>query len=349
MSNTNLMGANVPEHETDCPFFSIIVPIYCGGRFVETLVSDVRSQGLSEKDYELIFVDDASTDDTAAVISEVLSRYPNMQQNLHIHEVNKKQGGARNTGIKNASGKYICFVDADDHILPNALSKLKSIIESEGDADLMMFNYQIKEGDRIEHVHRHLPDHPVDGKTYLSNYDIKYAPWQTVYHKSFLLKKDIWFAEYCTFEDADFILRCIFAAKKIIATPLEVIQYLVWEGQTCKIWNDSTKVEDMMHEGVRIRKIAEEETGLDSECGKVVMWHYLYRQKMLFLRYLWHLPYRKTTELLRKYPTYTPSGNWMLDFSAHHPILFAIMLQCMKPALHIARKIYLLKKGQGHS
>lgn len=103
------------------PKVSIIVPAYNSARYIERLIRSFSDQ--TYRSFEVIFVDDCSDDDT----SEIAERY---MLNLNInHKVIKLQanhgvGYARNIGIKEADGKYICFVDSDDALKPTFLEKL---------------------------------------------------------------------------------------------------------------------------------------------------------------------------------------------------------------------------------
>jgi glycosyltransferase involved in cell wall biosynthesis len=85
---------------------SVVIPVYNGGAHVDTAIQSVLRQHYS--DWELIVVDDGSTDDTTSV----LSRYSNGLKVLH--QTNRGPSAARNNGLRNATGEYVAFLDADD-------------------------------------------------------------------------------------------------------------------------------------------------------------------------------------------------------------------------------------------
>jgi glycosyltransferase involved in cell wall biosynthesis len=96
------------------PLFSVIIPAYnC-----EHLISETLESALAQRyqDYEIIVVNDGSTDNTAQVLAAFCSRYGDRIK--VIHQENKGEGGARNTGIFNARGKYLAFLDQDDLWFP---------------------------------------------------------------------------------------------------------------------------------------------------------------------------------------------------------------------------------------
>lgn len=102
-------------HNSDTPFFSVVIASYNYGHLLPRAVESALNQDF-DGDWEVIVVDDGSTDDTPDVIRPWLDR-------VHYHR--KKNAGhcaANNTGAELASGHWICFLDADDELLPGALS-----------------------------------------------------------------------------------------------------------------------------------------------------------------------------------------------------------------------------------
>jgi len=98
------------------PEVSIIMPAYNASRFIEASIRSVQEQTFTN--WELIVVNDGSTDDTM----DVVRRLQHEDNRIHLLEqVNKKQGAARNTGMKIAKGNWIAFTDADDLWMPGKL------------------------------------------------------------------------------------------------------------------------------------------------------------------------------------------------------------------------------------
>lgn len=94
------------------PVVSVVLPVYNGERFVAAAVESILSQSFT--DFELIIVDDASTDGTAAI----LSSFRDKRIKMITHKTNRGNYPARNTGWKKAAGKFISVMDADDIALP---------------------------------------------------------------------------------------------------------------------------------------------------------------------------------------------------------------------------------------
>ena len=101
--------------------FSIIIPTYNRAAFLPKAIESVLAQTYT--DWELIVVDDGSTDNT----KDVVAQYPDSRI-LYIYQDNAERSAARNNGIAHASGEYVCFMDSDNYMLPDRLEKLSSII-----------------------------------------------------------------------------------------------------------------------------------------------------------------------------------------------------------------------------
>ena len=102
------------------PYFSIIVPMYNAEKYIRICVNSILMQTF--QDFELIIVDDCSTDNSYKICNELYGN--NEKVRLFRHEKNQGPGVARNLGIENSRGEYIFFIDSDDAIIPNALEKL---------------------------------------------------------------------------------------------------------------------------------------------------------------------------------------------------------------------------------
>ena len=127
---------------------SIVVPVYnmaADGK-LNYCMDSLLSQTI--QDYEIIAVDDCSTDNSYEIIKDYEQKYPTVVRAVHS-PVNKKQGGARNIGIDKARGEWIGFIDSDDWIAPDMYEKLITKAEETG-ADVVGCDYHL--------VHEHSMD-----------------------------------------------------------------------------------------------------------------------------------------------------------------------------------------------
>ena len=124
----------------DSPFFSVIIPTY---NRQETICKSIES-ALKQRcgDFELIVVDDGSTDDTQKIVLKFEDK-----RIRYFKSDNGERGRARNAGIKMSKGKYITFLDSDDILYENYLSKAKEICEKYSFPEVFRTAFEIKDTD----------------------------------------------------------------------------------------------------------------------------------------------------------------------------------------------------------
>jgi glycosyltransferase involved in cell wall biosynthesis len=116
---------------TQPPAVSIILPTYNRAAFLPEALDAIRQQQWT--DWELIVVDDGSTDDTADVVHKLTAHWPQPVQ--YIYQENQGAYGARNTGLDLARGRYIAFYDSDDLWLPHHLRECVEALEAHPEVD----------------------------------------------------------------------------------------------------------------------------------------------------------------------------------------------------------------------
>lgn len=116
------------------PFFSIIIPVYNRENKIENTINSCLSQTFT--DFEIIIIDDCSTDATVEVIKSIHDERIKLLQN----QVNSERCVSRNRGIEFAKGKYICFLDSDDLFLPNHLLTFYEELEKMNFQECMIFS-----------------------------------------------------------------------------------------------------------------------------------------------------------------------------------------------------------------
>ncbi len=125
------------------PLISIIMPVYNGARFLQHTLDSLLAQTCG--DWELIVVDDGSTDTTP----ELLAQYDD-QRFIKIRKDNGGEAHTRNVGLKHASGEFIAFLDADDLYLPTALADMAAFLAAHREYDAAFSDgYLCDENDQI--------------------------------------------------------------------------------------------------------------------------------------------------------------------------------------------------------
>jgi glycosyltransferase involved in cell wall biosynthesis len=114
---------------------SVIIPAYNGDRYIKDAIASIFSQNYN--DYEIIVVDDGSTDNTCSLIKSYGDKI-----NYH-HQDNQGVAAARNRGLELAKGKYIAFLDQDDFFLPDKLASQVALLESKPSLSIVNSGWQI--------------------------------------------------------------------------------------------------------------------------------------------------------------------------------------------------------------
>ena len=229
---------------------SIIVPIYNVAPYLKKCVDSLLAQDIT--DYEIILVDDGSTDDSGAIADELLSAFrlspfASRLQLRVIHQSNAGLSAARNTGIAAATGEYIMFVDSDDYLQPNVLGTLLAQVERD-QLDVLRFRMQnVQESGEVFIPHEGMKTNyndyssvPTDGLTFLNErmYIQCYA-WQFVLRRELALQEE--FTPDIYFEDTDWTPRMLLRAKRVASTELVVYNYLWREGSITLSQKDISK------------------------------------------------------------------------------------------------------------
>lgn len=212
---------------------SVIVPVYNGEKYIEGCLKCLHRQGIADADMEIILVNDGSTDQSLETAQKEASLYRN------VMVLNKSNGGlsdTRNYGMQYAQGEYIYFIDVDDLLTENALSKiLKEAFDEK--ADMVVFNSEnVRDGLDVKYLMNEIsqkdmmpghyqsrslkPHHRYAGLEFvlqsLESEEGFFPPvWMAVYRREFLNENEIQF-EKIIHEDCVFSIDVQLAAECIV-------------------------------------------------------------------------------------------------------------------------------------
>ncbi|MBR1946490.1 MAG: glycosyltransferase family 2 protein, partial [Bacteroidaceae bacterium] len=114
----------------NAPFFTIVIPVHNGlTHDLPVCLNSIWEQSLDKRLYEVICVDDCSTDESRQWLKEQQKKHPHLY--LIENKVNTRQGGARNKGVKAARGKYIVFIDQDDYYHQESITAVYNHLQKE--------------------------------------------------------------------------------------------------------------------------------------------------------------------------------------------------------------------------
>lgn len=232
---------------------SIIVPVYNVEKYLGNCIKSILNQTF--KDYELILVNDGSTDKSG----EICDKYEKIDSRIKvIHKNNGGQSSARNAGLDIACGKYIGFIDSDDSIHPRMYEILYDLIKKHK-ADISCCNYkniyslyteyntdieqtEVIEMDNIQAINN-LYDKEIGVRLVV--------PWNKLYSKH--LFDDIRYEVGRIHEDEFIIHRILYKCRKIVYANNELYHYLQREGSIMSKISYKKKVDALLSQSDRMR------------------------------------------------------------------------------------------------
>ena len=201
---------------------SVIVPVFRVEKYLDTCVMSLLHQNLSADEYEIILVDDGSDDTCPQKCDEYAAKH---KQIVVIHQPNKGLSGARNTGIKAARGKYICFVDSDDYIEPNTYS---SLVRKE-QLDALAFRLQLIFNKKKQPIDTFTGDvqSACTGEEFINRH-LSVRCFSVVYliRRELLLENNLFFKEGIFYEDVEWLPRFLCSAKRVMTSNTMVYNYV---------------------------------------------------------------------------------------------------------------------------
>lgn len=261
---------------------SIVLPIYNVSKWLGRCLASIRNLGFSADDYEIVAVNDGSTDDSLAVLEGFLAEEERSGIRkapcVIVNQENKGLSAARNTGLKAAKGTYVWFVDSDDYLVPGCGKHLLERCEEER-LDVLCFNLQLvgEQGDIIPYE---IPDQSegkrMKGEEFLLKVGMPPAAWCAIYRRGFLQSNNLQFLEGFLHEDQEFTPRAYYLARRIAYDPIVVYNYVQREGSIMKSANPK-RSEDMLVVCQRLWDFAMENTQIESSI------RYLFVNRVSFL------------------------------------------------------------------
>lgn len=218
---------------------SIIIPVYNVEKYIVECLQSVANQTVADK-IECIVVDDCGPDNSFAVAKEWVNGYrlelrdKSVDFKLIQREKNGGLSAARNTGVKEATGEYLYFLDSDDYLIPTAIETLLNIADKHGGVDLLPALY-ITEGGKMAQFGAHsFPEFSDDRKlikTALLDYDrIPVTAANRLVRREFFMKHNLWFKEGITHEDVYWTYFVAKHVQRMAFTPEKIYYYRTTEG-----------------------------------------------------------------------------------------------------------------------
>ena len=209
----------ISQKENDVPL-SIIIPVYQVERYIRPCIESVFRQGLKDKDFELIIVNDGTKDQSMEMITDIIDLHSNITV---INQTNQGLSVARNNGIVRARGEYILMPDSDDMLVTNSLPfLLEKALSSK--ADIVVADFL-----RIDD--KEMDQYPFDSIVQKDGTSIEKTGeelflqdlnphecyvWRTLFRRDFLLRHHLTFFPGIRCQDVPFTHECYLKARKCL-------------------------------------------------------------------------------------------------------------------------------------
>lgn len=208
---------------------SVIIPLYNSAKWLPKCLDSVLLQDVPEEQLEVICVNDGSPDESGEIARRYAEEHP--QAFIVLDQENQGPSGARNNGMRHATGKYLCFVDPDDFVEPCVFGRLLRQMEEER-LDMLRFNYQIVDEEyksvkkRDFELQFDYSPSLMSGADFMANrLDIACNIWRYFYRTEIIVKNQIWCFTGDYIDDAPWLPLVLMKAERMNVCDVVVYDY----------------------------------------------------------------------------------------------------------------------------
>lgn len=211
---------------------SVIIPVYNAEKYIERCLLSILQQKMFSDLFEIIIVNDGSSDSSCEIIKSIQNKYSNIRL---FSQKNAGVSAARNYGISKAVGKYIQFLDADDYLEADSYSIIIDKI-NKGDLELMFFKYRLcyegyyKEGDYNNNFRNY--NIVITGDEVICKYGFHYSVCLCLINKNFLTKSAVLFTSEIWGEDILFITKLLLRCNKAMILDDLIYNYVMYNPES---------------------------------------------------------------------------------------------------------------------
>lgn len=214
---------------------SVIIPVYNVEKYIEKTIYSLYKQDLSEDEFEVILINDGSTDKSLDIICNLADKYNNI---IILNQSNQGPSIARNNGIIKANGDYILFMDSDDLLINSSLSFMLNIAYKY-QLDILKGDYVKANNIEIEKgIERSIPEKftyivKTGEQAFIEDYDPMYSyAVLNLFRKDYIISNKIFFLDGKFFEDVAYTIESYLKAKRFMAIPFK---FYIYRQHNCSI------------------------------------------------------------------------------------------------------------------
>ena len=257
--------------------------MYNASSFIGRCLESILEQGIDSNGYEIIVVNDGSNDGSLAIVEEFQKTYSNIKI---VSQENQGQSVARNRGIREATGKYLWFIDADDFLIPNSLKGIYDTVFGDGKKnkdnpkyeDIDIITFDVIRGPEKEFMPSPtVQSDPIyapilNGSDFIATFPKRFpnGPWWYFIRKKFVEASSLYFHEGKLLEDGLFIITALLTASSVGHISQSLYYYALRPGSTMYTYTleQLEKINDGFRNAISyLTKLLEEhKTEMGPEC-----------------------------------------------------------------------------------
>lgn len=324
---------------------TVMIPVYNVEGYLRKCVDSVLYPELGE--YEIVLVNDGSTDGSGDICAEYAARYPAL-----VRVITTENGGlgrARDVGIDNARGEYILFLDSDDYLSENALPEMLECIEQGFDMCFFDIRSVNEEGRLLKYIH----GCSIEGEFTLDSFpELLFempSAWNKIYRRSLFTDNGIYYPGRVWYEDMYVTPLLYTKAKKMLSVHRPWHNYLQRAGSITNNKNTRRNLEIIPAVGAMLDAYRRE--GLYDEYFEQLEYAAFYNQVLTSCTRV-NLADMKSdvqdtlyTDFIRKFPNYT-ENRYVRGMSRKYKLLHFFIRHRMKFCLHAVMKANNIIKGK---
>lgn len=316
-------------------FLSIVIPVYNAEKHIKKCLDSIWAQELNSDEFEVVCVDDCSKDNTQEVLQNIAQEHSNLK--IFKNETNRRAGGSRNRGVKNAKGRYIVFIDADDYFHEFSLKKVLDIIKDNNCVDIILCDFAREQvGARSDKpVHKWGDKRVINGRDFMLNNGVPWGPCQYIFKKSIMIDNNIYFEENVSAEDVDWSHNLVLHTKQMQYKPILLSHYVLHDvSQTANEFRNFRLIDERMFAGYRLNKLAllyKDDKKLAAHLNNVAT--SFFNKALQFMTAI-YCNARVKSNTINKYIT-VESNNRLVGFAKKNPLLFAYISNITSPFIKL--------------
>jgi len=212
---------------------SIIVPVYKVEKYIQRCLESIMTQEIGNYEVECLLIDDCTPDKSILIAEEMIGKY---QGTIHFvcyrHEHNKGLSEARNTGIRNATGDFVLFIDSDDYLMPNALLSFLEAKEKYPETDIVIgnvFEHKYKKNQYDIKDIQYINEGTMVRRWMLTN-EFAISAWNKIFNRQFLIDNKLFFEPGILHEDIPWTYQLYTKISSILL--LRDVTYGYWYNES---------------------------------------------------------------------------------------------------------------------